>query len=169
MFKPHQTLHQRLVHVKDKPPREKTRNVVYGVTCDQSECTERYVGETQQTLKARMNQHRRQNPLSGLQESAVFSHLKVTGHTFSTDKVTILDKESNWHNRGVKEAIWERRENPSLNKKGGLRFNLSHIWDKPLKTIPSKLSRDRNHVTTGRQLTFPAKRRPVNNLDSVSI
>ena len=34
--------------------------------------------------------------------------------------------------RGVRKAIWEQLEKPSLNKHGGLRFQLSHTWDQSL-------------------------------------
>ena len=45
-----------------------------------------------------------------------------------------------WFERGVKEAIWERVEAPSLNRKGGLRFRLSHSWDTVLHVVPSCIS-----------------------------
>ena len=54
-----------------------------------------------------------------------------------------------WHRRGVKEAIWERVENPSLNKKGGLRHALSHTWDRAVNLIDSRLSRDIPRYVTG--------------------
>ena len=46
--------------------------------------------------------------------------------------------------KGLKE-VCERQfgrevEQPSLNKKGGLRFLLSHAWDRALKDIPRRLS-----------------------------
>ena len=56
--------------------------------------------------------------------------------------VKILDKEENWSRRGIKEAVWERIESPSLNKKGGLRFVLSHTWDRVLLDVPGQQSRD---------------------------
>ena len=34
---------------------------------------------------------------------------------------------------GVREAIWERVEQPAVNKKGGLRFQLSHAWDEAIR------------------------------------
>ena len=48
----------------------------------------------------------------------------------------------NWVRRGIKEAIWERVEQPSLNRKGGLRFSFSNKWDQVLRRSPSSLSRD---------------------------
>ncbi|XP_041472626.1 uncharacterized protein LOC121421891 [Lytechinus variegatus] len=140
--KPHRTLRQLLVHVKDQPVKDKKRNVVYGIRCEQRECQDSYIGETQQSLRARMYQHRKSTGLAAIPESAVFTHLNATGHTFNNKDVVILDKESRWFERGVKEAIWERVEKPTLNRRGGLRFQLSHAWDRILREVQSRLSRD---------------------------
>ena len=48
------------------------------------------------------------------------------------DKTEILTVEPKWFERGVKEAIYIRATNPSLNRDGG-RFNLSPIWSNLLK------------------------------------
>ena len=64
------------------------------------------------------------------------------GHSFDLSDVNILDKEEDWVRRGIEEAIWERVEGPSLNKKEELRFVLSHTWDRALRDVPSQLSRD---------------------------
>ena len=95
------------------------------------------LGETKQSLQIRANQYRRPSS-NEAQNSAVFIHLKDSGHNFDFEDVTILDREDKWHERGVKEAIWERVEQP-LNKTGGLRFQLSHTWDRALRDIPSRL------------------------------
>ncbi len=87
-----------------------------------------------------MNQHRRPSTAGDTYNSAVFTHLDITGHSFKTDNVVILSREEDWFLRGVKEAIWERRENPTLNKRGGLRFQLSHVWNSAIKTMPCRLS-----------------------------
>ena len=143
-FKPGNTLRSKLVHVKDKQPKEKRSNLVYGIVCAGNDCNETYVGETKQALKSRVYQHR--NPSSNeAQNSAVYLHLRETGHTINVKDATILDKEEHYNRRGIKEAIWERVESPSLNKKGGLRHSLSHAWDSALKQIPRRLlSHDQN-------------------------
>ena len=51
----------------------------------------------------------------------------------------ILDKEEPWFERGVRESIWERVEEPAINKKGGLRFQLSRTWDQTIQSIPRRL------------------------------
>ena len=55
--------------------------------------------------------------------------------------VIVFDREEQWHKRGTKEVIWDKIEQPPLNKKGGLRYNLSHTWDRELYGVPSRLSR----------------------------
>ncbi|KAI8508653.1 positive regulation of interleukin-4-mediated signaling pathway [Branchiostoma belcheri] len=47
----------------------------------------------------------------------------------STSGVTSDDRETRWWERGVKEAIYERMYNPTLNREGGLRVDLSGTWD----------------------------------------
>ncbi|XP_068692843.1 uncharacterized protein [Montipora foliosa] len=139
-YKHWNTLRQKLVRVKDSVPKAKRANTVYGVKCGDKDCQERYVGETQQSLGARMNQHRRPS-FNPAQTSAVYTHLNFTGHAFTLTDVVVLDREDHWHRRGVKEAIWERVENPFLNRKGGLRHSLSHTWDRTVRLICSRLSR----------------------------
>ena len=114
--------------------------MIYGIKCQGSNCQERYIGETQQPLHKRMYQHRR--PSSSGYNSAVYDHLHESGHSFTNQDVQILDREERWFERGVKEAIYERSESPSLNRQGGLRFNLSHAWDRAIQSIPRVLDRD---------------------------
>ncbi|CAH1253340.1 B4GALNT2 [Branchiostoma lanceolatum] len=57
--------------------------------------------------------------------SAIFHHLKHNqGHSFNLESTDILDREPRWFERGVREAIYERIYNPTLNRKGGLRVEL---------------------------------------------
>ena len=124
-YKPQNTLRQQLVKAEDKQPFEKRSNLVYGVTCVGKGCTETYVGETLQSIRARLKQHQRLN-YNPAQNSAVYGHLKDTGYVLVSKGVKILDKERDWRRRGIKEAIGERGEDLTLNTKGGLLFSLSH-------------------------------------------
>ncbi|XP_072042909.1 uncharacterized protein [Amphiura filiformis] len=90
-FKPVNKLRGKLVHVKDKPPRDKQSNLVYGYKCGDSDCTEAYVGETKQSLKARLGQHRRPSSTDWQPDSAIYAHAKTSGHQIDTEDVIILD------------------------------------------------------------------------------
>ena len=94
--------------------------------------------ETKQALVKRVAQHCK--PSSGENyDSAVYTHLNSTGHNINEKNVKVLDKEQYWFKRGVREAIWERVEKPTLNKCGGLRFKLSRAWDRAIKLLPCHL------------------------------
>lgn len=134
-FKPGNTLRQKLVHPKDKVPREKQSNVVYAVQCSE-DCPDLYIGETKQPLHKRMAQHRRAS--SSGQDSAVHLHLNDKGHSFQDENVHILAREDRWFERGVKEAIFVTKEKPSLNRGGGLRYQLPHIYKPILKSLPTQ-------------------------------
>ncbi len=68
-----------------------------------------------QALVIRLEQHRNIE----LQESAVYHYIQHTVLQFRDKYMFILEKESNWHERGVREAVRECIKQPSLNKKGG--------------------------------------------------
>ena len=136
-FKPSNTLRQKLVHPKDRTPHTQKSNLVYAVQCSQ-ECKDQYIGETKQPLNKRMAQHRRAN--SSGQDSAVYLHLKEKTHSFDDNNVQILDREDRWFERGVKEAIYVKVEKPSLNRGGGLRHQLSPIYNAVLSSVPRRLN-----------------------------
>lgn len=69
-----------------------------------------------------MAQHKRES--SSRQESAVCLNLKNKGHTFDNQNIHILDREERWFEIGVKEAIFVKRDKPSLKTEGeGWDFN----------------------------------------------
>ena len=43
----------------------------------------------------------------------------------------ILDTERDWRRKGIKEAIWERVEDPTLNRKRGSVLSVSHLGRGP--------------------------------------
>ena len=54
--------------------------------------------------------------------------MEQLAHTVELDNTEILETESRWFERGVKEAIFIRALNPSLNRDGG-RYYLPPVWD----------------------------------------
>ncbi|KAI8498076.1 hypothetical protein Bbelb_240200 [Branchiostoma belcheri] len=75
-------------------------------------------------LKVRNKEHCR--PSANGYSSAIFHNLQHNqGHSFKLESTDILDRETRWWERGVKEAIYERMYKPTLNRDGGTRVDLS--------------------------------------------
>ncbi len=66
-------------------------------------------------------------PSSVTSEVSRHVHLDHPDHSIFIDDTNILEVESKWFERGVKEAIHISVTHPSLNKDGG-RYNLPSVW-----------------------------------------
>ena len=154
-FKAHNIVTGKLVHMKGKTPKEKRSNPVYGITCGTRDCNATYVGETKQSLNARLEQHKKPNIIQA-QNSAVCSHILETGHSIGMENTFILDNGEQWHGRGIKKAIWECVETSSLNRNSRLHFHVSHIWDRVLQGVLRQLI---NNMQTSHRSSI-AWRRP---------
>ena len=115
---------------KDKTEKKDTVGPVYMIPCQgqttRGLCSESYIGETERSLKTRFLEHRR--PSSTSSEVSQHIHIESPGHRVDLDKVKILDRDPRWFERGVKEAIYIRANQPSLNKDGG-RYKLPRVYD----------------------------------------
>ena len=100
------------------------------------QCEEFHIGETERSLKARFLEHRR--PSSTSSEVSQHIHIESPGHYIDLEKVKILDREARWFERGVKEAIYIRAYQPTLNKDGG-RYKLPNSYDPVLTSLTSKV------------------------------
>ena len=119
-FKPQNTLRSLLVAPKDKTSPLKCSGTIYQLSC--KDCSSTYVGESGRPLGARIKEHQRTSSV----HSPVQEHSKA-GHHIDWDNVKILDKESDWFRRGVKEAIHIRKTRSDLNKDQG-RHRLSKAY-----------------------------------------
>ena len=166
-FKLCNTLQQKLVYLKDKPPRCKQSNIVCGFQCKNNACDEINIGETKQPMHKCMYQHRR--PRASESTTLPFIPTSTLLNTLMRTKTLLycMDKEHRWFERGVKEAIYVRRENSSLNKGGGLRHNLPKAYNAAIK----KSLKDSLHMTI--QLRHKSVNRPEEasrmRCDSVAI
>ena len=69
-------------------------------------------------------------------------------HSISLDKVRILEVEPKWFERGVREAIQIRINNPTLNKDAG-RYNWPLVWNNILRALGRRGRPDpRSHCLT---------------------
>ena len=103
-------LRNSLVHSKGKQQQNRLSDVVYEICCNPNfACQDAYIGETSQLLQHRLKQHY-QSSYNGNDEndSAVFKHIIASEHQIDVIDVTILDREENWCERDVNEAVWVR-------------------------------------------------------------
>ena len=64
-------------------------------------------------------------------DEVVFDHFNTTGHQVSLENFSIVGREEQNLMRAIKEALYIRVNNPSLNRNIG-KYNLPHIWDEVL-------------------------------------
>ena len=146
-FKPHRTFRNILVHPKDKINKEERCGVVYGIPC--RNCEFIYVGETSRQLKTRIAEHkdevdkvmenivntrsRRKESTTELHKSAITDHAVRENHIIDWEGVKILDKDSDFKKRGIREALAIRKQGKKMNRDEG-RYHLSHIYDTLLRS-----------------------------------
>ena len=126
------------LYIQKMSERKDTCGPIYHIKCKvkgDQQCKHDYIGETERTLKARFLEHRR--PSSTSSEVSNQINLDSPGHSVSLNSVSILDRESSWFARGVKEAVYIRAHKPTRNRDGG-RYNLSQIWDSQLAHLTQK-------------------------------
>ena len=127
-FKGNRTLKNILVSPKDKDEMANKSSIIYSYCCGGIGCDEEYVGESGRTFGERFKEHLKT-------PSPIYHHQNISGHITSMDNFKILGREENNMARTIQEAMFIRVNNPTLNKNIG-KYNLPHIWDRILFTIP---------------------------------
>ena len=123
----------------DQDPKEKKSGVIYSYQCEETACNEEYIGGTLRTLGERYREHLKQT-------FPIYVHIQQTGHNSTPDNFSILGREYQGLSRAIKEAIYIRVNNPTLNRNIG-KFNLNHIWDRVLLNTPGlKISNSKVYV-----------------------
>ena len=127
-FRGGSTIRDLLVHPKDRDTILKKSGVIYRYRCGRVDCEEEYIGESGRTFGERYREHMRA-------PSPIMDHKNTTGHEVILDNFSIVGREDNSIARNIKEAIFIRVNDPSLNRNIG-KFQLSHIWDEVLARSP---------------------------------
>ena len=116
-----------LMFPKDREAITKESNIIYWFKCHRTECDEEYIGESARMFEERYKEH-----LKAL--SPTFEHPNITCHTTTVENFKIIGREDQNMARAIKEAIYIRVNNPTLNRNIG-KYNLPHIWGKVLFSI----------------------------------
>ena len=88
------------------------------------ECDEEYIGETARTFGERFKEHLKAPPLY----MTIVTSLVIPPHLTTFN---IVGREEHSLSRLIKESMYIRVNNPSLNKNIG-KYHLPHIWDEVL-------------------------------------
>ena len=92
------------------------------------DCDEEYIGESSRTFGERFKEHLKA-------PSPIYYHYNTTGHNVTIENFSIVEREDQNLCRWIKEALYIRVNNPSLNKNIG-KYHLPHIWDEVLHNTP---------------------------------
>ena len=123
-FRSSKTLKDELVAPKDKDHITNKSGIIYRFKCDRLECDEEYIGETARTFRERLKEHIKA-------PSPIYDHSNITGHTANIHYFSIVGREEQNLSRLIKESMFIRINNPSLNKNIG-KYHLPHVWDEVL-------------------------------------
>ena len=121
------TIRDHLMTPKDKDPLLKKSGVIYRYKCDRVDCDDEYIGESARNFEERLKEHLKA-------PSPIYDHHNISGHDVTVDNFTILGREDHNLIRTIKEALYIRANNPSLNRNVG-KYHLPHIWDEVLVNI----------------------------------
>ena len=112
----------------DKDPIQKKSGGIYRYQCDRVECDEGYIGESSRTFGERFREHLKAT-------SPIFDHFNIAGHNVTINNFTIVWRENQNHMRTIKEALYIRVNDPSLNRNIG-KYHLPLVWDEVLFNTP---------------------------------
>ena len=123
-FKGGNTIKSLLMTPKDKGHITKKSVIIYRFKCKRVDCEDEYIGESSRTFGERYKEHLKA-------PSPIYDHHNITGHETSIENFSIVGREDQNLIRAIKEAIYIRVNNPSLNKNIG-KYHLPHTWDEVL-------------------------------------
>ena len=126
-YKGGNTIKSHLMAPKDKDHITKKSGIIYTFKCNRVDCDDEYIGESSRTFGEWFREHLKA-------PSPIYDHYNTTGHSTTIENFSIVGREDQKLIRAIKEAIYTRVNNPSLNRNIG-KYNLPHIWDEVLLNI----------------------------------
>ena len=102
-------------------------DAIYWYQCGDFTCDDEYIGETSRTFGERYKEHLKD-------PSPIHHHNNQTNYPVNHNNLKIIGMEGHHLSRYIKESIFIRVNNPTVNYIG--KFNLPHIWDSILINTP---------------------------------
>ena len=120
------TIKDHLMSPKDKDPLLKKVGSYTGISVT-GLIVMMNIGESARNFEERLKEHLKA-------PFPIYDHHNISGHDVTIDNFTILGREDQNLLRTIKEALYIRANNPSLNRNIG-KYHLPHIWDEVLLNI----------------------------------
>ena len=108
-FKSGKSIKDELVAPKHKDHLTKKSGIIYRYKCDRLECGEDHIGETARPFGDRYKEHLKA-------PSPIHDHSNTSGHSITLNSFSIVGREEQNLSRLIKESMFIRVNNPSLNK-----------------------------------------------------
>ena len=103
---------------------------IYWFQCSDPACYDEYIGETSRTFGDNFKEHLKD-------PSPIHHHSNNSGDPTSHNNFQMIGREGHGLARNIKESIFIRVNNPTLNR-NIFKFNLPHIWDRVLLNTPAQ-------------------------------
>ena len=101
-FRPHRTLRQTLVRLKDQTPLQQRAGVIYRIPC--GTCSKVYIGQTGRTLEHRLKEHKRALTSGNTAQSAVAEHAAEQSHVINWNEAKVMACHPHYRQRCALEA-----------------------------------------------------------------
>ena len=118
------TIKNLLMAPKDRDPIQKQSGVIYRYHCDRVDCDEEYIEESSRTFGERFKEHLKP-------PSPIYDHSNISNHNVTINNFNIVGREDLNQMRTIKEALYIRVNDPSLDRNVG-KYHLPHVWDEVL-------------------------------------
>ena len=128
-FKGNNTIHNILVAPSNKDTITQKSGVVYRFKCTQTDCKEKYIGESGRTFEERLKEH-------CWAPSPIYELSNTSGNCINVDSFTTVGREMHGITRTIRKAMFIRVNDPSFNHNLG-KFQLPNIWDGVLQDTPA--------------------------------
>ena len=107
------TLRKLLFKSKDRDPTENKNNIVYKIGCSTRKAVQ--CGESKQSLKSRLDEHKRSVRISDCEKNKIAKHCWKVDYNFSWDQKKLADRESNLIPKKIKENIYSLKNSNQIN------------------------------------------------------
>ena len=122
------TIKNILVNSRNRDTFLQINGVIYRYKCGRVDCEEEYIGESGKTFAERFKEHMKA-------PSPIHDYYNTNGHDISIDDFSIVGREDQNLERSIKETIFIRGNDPSLNRNIG-KYQLQHICNDVLVNSP---------------------------------